>query len=386
MRSPGSHSSARWSGESRLFPRAQAGGACFWLAKKRRLFSTPYMVFSRVAIASLGVEFPGEVWTSKYIEARLAPLYERLRLPAGRLELMTGIRERRFWPGPMRPSEASALAGRKALERAETGPADVDLLIHAAVCRDRLEPSTAAYVHGLLGISPKAQILDVSNACLGFLNALVLAGGLVESGQVRRALICSGENGRPLVEHTIGLLNGGTHDRNAIKPYFANLTIGSGAVAAVLCRDDLAPPGSPRLLGAAAGTDSTANTLCEGDSVDASALVMQTDSERLLAAGVRLAAETWEKFCSTLCWNAATPARVLTHQVGRRHSQLLFEHLGIAPAKDWRTFERFGNVGSVSLPATLALALEAGAISPGDKVALLGIGSGLSSLMLGLQC
>ncbi|MDR2512792.1 MAG: 3-oxoacyl-ACP synthase III [Puniceicoccales bacterium] len=343
------------------------------------------MIFSRVAIASLGVELPGEVWTSDQIEDRLAPLYERLRLPAGRLELMTGIRERRFWPGPMRPSEASSLAGRKALERAGVASTEVDLLIHAAVCRDRLEPSTAAYVHGLLGISAQAQILDVSNACLGFLNALVLAGGLIESGQVRRALICSGENGKPLVEHTIALLNSGAHDRNAIKPYFANLTIGSGAVAAVLCRDELAPPGSLRLLGGVAGTDSAANTLCEGD-LDASALVMQTDSERLLAAGVELAAETWKKFCATLRWDVSTAARVLTHQVGRRHSQLLFERLGLDPAKDWRSFERLGNVGSVSLPATLALALEAGAITRGDKVALLGIGSGLSSLMLGLQC
>jgi 3-oxoacyl-[acyl-carrier-protein] synthase-3 len=347
------------------------------------------MRFQHVSIASLAAVLPGEVWTSDLIEEKLAPLYTRLRLPTGRLELMTGIRERRFWPRPVRPSEASAEAGKLALKKAGTDVADVDLLIHAAVCRDRLEPATAAYVHGLLGAPASAQILDVSNACLGFLNAMVLAAGLIESGQIRRALICSGENGRPLVESTIELLNNGAHDRNAIKPFFANLTIGAGAAAAVLCRDNLAPAGSPRLLGGAARTDSSANTLCEGGAEDGS-LAMQTDSEKLLDAGIALAERTWAAFCAELGWTAATPQRVITHQVGKRHSQLLFERLALDPAKDWRTFERLGNVGSVSLPATLALAHEAGAIASssgnasGDSVALLGIGSGLSSLMLGL--
>ena len=83
---------------------------------------------------------------------------------------MTGIKERRFWPQAMLASQASALAGKKAMAAAKVGPADIDLLIHSSVCRDRLEPSTAAYVHGLLGLGPQAQIMDISNACLGFLN------------------------------------------------------------------------------------------------------------------------------------------------------------------------------------------------------------------------
>ena len=120
------------------------------------------MIFKRTVLSGLVAELPPEVWTSDEVERRLAPLYGRLKLPEGRLELMTGIRERRFWPQPIRPSAASALAGRRAMQAAGVGPADIDLLIHSSVCRDRLEPSTAAYVHGLLGLGPQAQILDVS--------------------------------------------------------------------------------------------------------------------------------------------------------------------------------------------------------------------------------
>ena len=72
--------------------------------------------------------------------------------------------------------------------------------------------------------------------------------------------------------------------------------------------------------------------------------------------------------------------------MGRRHSSLLFERLGLDPAKDYQSFDRLGNVGSVSLPATLALARAEGRVRRGDKAALLGIGSGLASLMLAVEC
>ena len=181
-----------------------------------------------------------------------------------------------------------------------------------------LEPATAAYVHGFVGLGPDCQIFDVSNACLGFLNGLVLAAAMIEAGVIRRALVCSGENGRPLVEGTLKKLNGDlTLDRNAIKPFFANLTIGAGAVAAVVSRDDLAPAGSPRLLGGAVETDSSANTLCEGDTAG-DALAMRTDSERLLEAGMGVAGRCWRKFKADTGWDENTPDRVVTHQVGRR--------------------------------------------------------------------
>ena len=75
----------------------------------------------------------------------------------------------------------------------------------------------------------------------------------------------------------------------------------------------------------------------------------------------------------------------ICHQVGSAHRRKLYEALGLDLAKDFSTFETLGNMGSVSLPATLALAAEAGAVRAGDKVALLGIGSGLNCMMLSLE-
>ena len=109
---------------------------------------------------------------------------------------------------------------------------------------------------------------------------------------------------------------------------------------------------------------------------------MQTDSERLLVAGVELARETWAEFSRD---HGTTFDRFICHQVGSVHRRKLYETLGLDLARDFSTFETLGNTGSVALPATLALAAEAGAVQTGQRVGLLGIGSGLNCLMLALE-
>ena len=342
------------------------------------------MRFSKVRIEALAVALPDEVLSSADIEEQLRPLYERLKLPFGRLELMTGIRERRVWPHGTRPSDASAAAGKAVLAASKLKPQDVELFIHAAVSRDMLEPATASFAHRKIGLPSTAQIFDVSNACLGFLNSLTVAASMIESGQIRCALVVAGEHGRPLVEQTLGTLREKNLTRNEIKPFFANLTIGSGAVGALICHHDLAPNGH-QLLGGVARAATQHSDLCQGDTHGAESLAMQTDSEQLLVAGVELARDTWNDFTKLTGLNAASAHRFICHQVGSTHRRKLYESLGLDVAKDFSTFETLGNMGSVSLPATLALAAQQGAIKPGDRVGLLGIGSGLNCLMLALE-
>ena len=343
------------------------------------------MKFARVSINGTAVVIPPLRVTSADIEQRLGPLYQRLRLPEGRLELMTGIESRHFWEDNRQPSAAGAEAGAKLLADGRVDKSDIDLLIHCGVCRDRMEPATAAYVHALLGLPGTCQILDVSNACLGFVNGLVLAAGLIESGQIRHALLVSGENGRPLLDYTIRTRLEKDLSRKQVKPYFANLTIGAGAAAMIVSRGDLAKGPVFKLLGGVARTDSSANELCQGDSVGIEGLDMQTDSEALLDAGIALAGNAWGDFESGLGWNRGTPDCFVCHQVGRTHQRRLFDSLQLDREKDFTTFEYMGNVGSVALPFSFHKSVETGRIGPGSKVALMGIGSGLSTVMLGVE-
>jgi 3-oxoacyl-[acyl-carrier-protein] synthase-3 len=349
------------------------------------------MRFEHVRIAAVAHALPEERVSSVEIERRLAPVYERLRLREGRLELMSGIRERRLWAAGTRPSAAAALAGEEALRRGGIPREALGCLVHGAVSRDFLEPATASVVHERLRLAPACQVFDLSNACLGVLNGMVVVAGMVERGEIEAGLVVSGEDARPLIEQTIaGLLASERDDRglrDELKQAFASLTIGSGACAVLLARASArvrGEGGEPRLLGGAAEADTRHVELCQGERAEGG-LRMETDSEALLAAGIELAARTFARFLEKLSWTRDDIARVVTHQVGSAHRRGLFERLELDPARDFSTFETLGNTGSAALPSALSLALEAGAIRPGERVALLGIGSGLSCLMLGAQ-
>ena len=345
--------------------------------------------FQNVCLEAVGYELPPNLVTSEEIEERLGPLYKRLNLPKGRLELMSGIHERRFWNEGERPSRVAVRAGKKAMEAAGTPVEKYGALFHASVCRDFLEPATASVEHNMLGLPADAMIFDVSNACLGVLNGMVTLGSMIELGQVEAGLIVAGEMGESLINSTIeALLANRSATRQSIKPAFASLTIGSGAVAVVLTHKDISRSGH-RLLGGVVRCATDNSDLCTSDTdigfgQNASPL-METDSEQLLHAGCALARYTWEDFKSELGWNEQSVDRVFTHQVGSAHRRLLYQSIGVDINKDFSTVEFLGNVGSVSLPITLAMGAEKGLMNKGDKVGLLGIGSGLNCLMLGVE-
>ena len=340
------------------------------------------MKFENLRLHSFGYQEPESFMTSDEMEERLRPLYERAKLPFGRLELQTGIKRRGFWPNKTRPSTIASQAAEKILKYFPREK--VDLLLHASVCRDFLEPATAAQVHHNLKLSPHCMISDLSNACLGVLSSILMAGQMIERGVIKTALIVSGENSGPLIQETLShLLNDPLMDRKRIKPFIASLTIGSAAVALLLTHADLAPNG-PKILGGTTLTDSSAVELCQGDG-STSGLMMETDSEALMKAGVKLSSDNWEKVKSVLGWENADVDKIIPHQVGSAHRLAMLSLLGLPLDRDFQTFETFGNTGSAALPLTLMKASEAGFMKPGDKIALLGIGSGLTSTMLGME-
>lgn len=342
------------------------------------------MKFENVRIHSFDYLVPETMLSSEQIEEKLNTTYERLKLPHGRLELMTGIKSRGVWPNGTRPSDLSTQVAQKLLEKSDLEKSDIGLLIHASVCRDFLEPSTASVVHHNLELSEDAMIFDLSNACLGVVNAMVMASNMIELGQIKSALIVSGENGGPLLSQTIEhLSNDLTLTRKSIKKYIANLTIGSAAVAYLLTHKDLAPEGH-KIIGGSVCTDSSANILCQGDG-DTTSLMMETDSEELLKHGLELARKNWNKTKKSLELENKDIDWVIGHQVGTAHEKLTMEAMELSDHKTFTTYETLGNTGSAALPITLAKLNELDKIKKGEKVALLGIGSGLTSIMLGVE-
>lgn len=347
------------------------------------------MQYQNVCLESFGYTLPEEIVTSEEIEHRLEPLYRRLRLPEGRLELMTGIRERRFWDPDTLPSSKSIESGEKAIRVAGIDRQEIGMLVHGSVCRDFLEPATACRVHHGLQLPPQCLIYDVSNACLGLLNGIVQVANAIELGQIRAGLVLGSEGSRQLVETTIDALNRDeTLTRNQIKSAVASLTIGSGSCAVLLTHREISRTGN-FLQAATARCETQYHDLCHSgrDEAVGSGMqpLMKTDAEKLMHQGIAAGSKTFGQFLDDAAWTHDDIDKTFCHQVGAGHRKLMLETLALDPTADYTTLQWLGNTGSVALPITMAIGLENGFVKPGENVGMLGIGSGINCLMLAVQ-
>jgi 3-oxoacyl-[acyl-carrier-protein] synthase-3 len=370
------------------------------------------MNYSRVYIESIGYELAPVVVSTAELEARLEPLYRELRMPPGQLEALTGIVERRWWEADYPVSEGATRAARKALANTNVRADELDVLIYAGVCREQFEPATACQVAASLGVSPSASVFDLSNACLGVLNGIVDIANRIELGQIRAGMVVSCETAREINEIMISqMLQSKSMD--VFKSSLATLTGGSGAVAVLVTDGSFRNEPRRRVVGGVTQNAPQHHNLCRWGlesilptaitqlmTTDAGTMlryglemgkrtlftpIMATDAGAVLRFGVDLGLRTWKAFATKLGWARENIDKVICHQVGAGHREAVLSTLGIPVEKDFSTFEYLGNIGTVSLPLTAALAEERGFLNRGDRVGFLGIGSGLNCLMLGLH-
>ena len=335
------------------------------------------MLSGNVAIEAVAYELAPEVITSAAIEAQLERTMERLGIRQGLLEELTGIRERRFWEPGVMPSDVATRAALKVIEQAGIDKAAIGCLMNTSVCKDYIEPSVASMVHGNLQLAPECINYDIGNACLGFMNAMVTQTLMIEAGLIRYGLIVDGEGSRQAVEATIKRLQAQDVSAETFRDNFATLTLGSGAVAMLLCHKSDSKSGH-LINGAVTRAATEHSRLCLGQRTE-----MVADAHGVLVHGVELALATWQLATASLeNWSDATIDLYIPHQVSARNMEALNATLGLTPQKHHLNFDTQGNIGPAALPITLAMAQEAGRTLPDGHVALMGIGSGLNCMMM----
>ena len=329
--------------------------------------------FTNTAVLAVQTADASRVVSSAAFDEALADTYRRVGLRPGLLERLAGIRERRWWADGVTFVDGAAEAGAKAVSESGVDPAAIGLMVNTSVSRRYLEPSTAVAVHHALGLPRSCQNFDVTNACLGFVNGMELAAAMIDSGMIQYALVVNGEDSRPVQERTIERLNGpGTVSRDVLAQ-FATLTLGSGAAAMVLGRADEHPEGH-RLIGSASRSGSEHHDLCVGDNE-----LMRTDLKGLLDAGLNLSADLWAEAAGEFDWTRGMD-RYIVHQVSKVHTQAMCDRFAIDSALVPTTFPTRGNLGPASVPFTLADRQDS--LVDGDRVLLMGIGSGLNASCL----
>ncbi len=330
----------------------------------------------KVFFKAMSVIDPPEYFTSLDIEKMIAPTYESLNLSEGRLEFITGVSRRGYWPEPTRPSDIATIAAKKLFVDYKIEAQSIDVLINASVCKDCEEPSTASFVHKNLKLRDDCKSFDLSNACLGVMNAIEVAKMYLNDQSIKNVLIVSGENSRDLLKDTMKVINESDCSRKDLKKFIASFTIGSAGSALVIssqAQDALWEVGEIHSM-----SDTDSSHLCEGNKVNG-VLLMETDSEKLLINGLKIAKQNYKKFLK------APFDKYILHQVGSTHRQRILSTLEIPENRDFSIFENFGNSGSSAIMVALEKAFKEKFIDKSHSIGLLGIGSGLHTLMMELK-
>jgi 3-oxoacyl-[acyl-carrier-protein] synthase III len=337
------------------------------------------LFFNHVAIEAVECVLPPTVITSAEIESQISAPMQRMGIKPGLIEGLSGIRERRFWDADQQASDVATLAAEKVLEKTGIPREAIGCLISTSVSKDYIEPSVASLVHGNLKLADHCINYDMGNACLGFVNGMASVGMMIDAGLVDYGLIVDGENSREVVEATIERLRKPDATPESFRDQFATLTLGSGAVAMILCRRDLAT--SDHVANGSVTRAATRHCrLCLGQRDR-----MTADASKVLIFGVELAKKTWDLASSTLNhWSDAEIDAYMPHQVSQRNMDVLNEKLGLTPEKHHLNFPTLGNIGPAAVPITLSQAADSGRLQPGHHVALMGIGSGLNCSMMSL--
>ncbi|MEO1436534.1 MAG: beta-ketoacyl-ACP synthase III, partial [Bacteroidota bacterium] len=147
------------------------------------------------AITGVGGFVPDYVLTNAELETMVDTNDEWIRT-------RTGISERRILKGEgLGTSDIAVPAVRELLEKTNTSPDEVDLLICATITPDTIFPDTANTICAKLGIS-NAFGYDINAACSGFLFALTTGAKFVESGSHKKVIVVGVDKMSSIIDYT----------------------------------------------------------------------------------------------------------------------------------------------------------------------------------------
>jgi len=299
------------------------------------------------SILGLGHHVPPEVVPN-------GPIAERIGVDDAWIVKRTGIKSRRRALPEERLSDYATFAGRRALTDAGVDPRDVDLVLVATMTPDEITPNAAPVVANALG-ADNAGAIDIGAACTGWLAALRLGAGQVETGRADRVLVIGAE-----------LL---TRITNFDDPKTAML-FGDGA-AAVLLGPDGAGTIGPIVL-AADGSLGDRITASHEDRV----LVM--DGHSTYQVAVKRLSEATVAAVARAGLELDDIDLFVYHQANGRIIRAVGQRLDLEPARVADYVAHMANTSAASIPLTLSLLREDGRLRPGQKVLLAAIGAGFT--------
>jgi 3-oxoacyl-[acyl-carrier-protein] synthase-3 len=279
-----------------------------------------------------------------------------------------GIKERRILKGEgLGSSELGKNAVAQLLEKTNTSPEEVDLLICATVTPDMQFPATANIISDKLGIN-NAFSFDLNAGCSGFLYALATGAKYITSGMYKKVVIVGAEKMSSIVDYT---------DRQTC----AIFGDGSAAVLLEPTTEDVGIVdemlhtqgfGRKHLHQKAGGSCKPASH----ETVDAREHFIYQEGNHVFKHAVSNMADVSVEMMEKHNMSADDLAWLVPHQANNRIIEATAKRMGLAKEKVMINIEKYGNTTSATIP--LCLWEWEDQLKKGDNIILSGFGAGFT--------
>lgn len=278
----------------------------------------------------------------------------------------TGIQNRYISDPGETAVDLAFAAGRKLFENL-TGHEEIDLLILVTQSPDYVLPTSACILQDRLGLSKNCMAFDVNLGCSGFVYALSIAGGLIESGVARKGLILCADTYSKYI---------GKNDRTC-RPLF------SDGAAATLVESSATDRIGPFELGTdGAGYDRLivkhSGAREAGQVADSCRGSLEMYGSDVFLFTMRAVPQCINKLLDRSGLKLENIDLIVFHQASKLVIENLIRTLSLDKSKVFTNFESIGNTVSASIPIALKDADTQGRLKEGDTVMLVGFGVGLS--------
>jgi acyl-CoA:acyl-CoA alkyltransferase len=329
---------------------------------------------SKICIDALTYIEAPFIRTSKEIEERIKFNMDRFGFPERFIESMSGIIERRMWEPELSIRDVGLLSAKKLLNDYPIDKDKIGCIINPSVCRDYIEPTLAAMYHDSLKLNDRCINFDVNNACLGFSQAVNIISSMLKTKEIDFGLIIDAESSRNVIDLTCERISDPEISIENFLLEFASLTLGSGSISMLLCREEDAKFDKHIIEETMFVVDSKHNMLCNATSLRQ----MLCDAHTMLKAGIPLVNKTWE-ICQHefSIWDDNIDYYI-PHQVSMPHTKALLKCIKIKPEKMELIFPFYGNTGPIAWPMGLSIAEREGRIKKGNNIGVLSMGSGFN--------
>lgn len=283
----------------------------------------------------------------------------------------TGIAQRHIITDSTEATASQAVtAAQRALDVAGVAPDAVDMIICATCTADYQIPSTASIVQHALGAT-QAGAFDLNAACSGFVYGLSLARSHIVAGAAKHVLVIGAETISRFLDWS---------DRSTC------VLFGDGA-GAVLVTARTEPGGiGPTVLGSDGSGAEALRVPAGGSAIPASRETvdngdhyLQMDGFAVFRFATRIMVEATREALSQSRLTVDDIDLLIPHQANKR----IIHHtarkkLKLPDEKVFVNLHKYGNTSAASIPIALCEAIEAGRVSPGHNLVLVGFGAGLT--------